>query len=123
MVMERETALNLTSVICAHLQWEASLFSIFSIMHKEKITLDTPVAGVIPAVAQYLGRYDKEDFTEAPVVVQEMFNDLMGTEHGDSHSYRDRALHTLNIIRGFGETIAPFSQEDIDEAVKPFNRG
>lgn len=89
-------------------------------MTEGKITPTTSAADVLPAVARFIGRYDKEEFTNAPVTVQEMFEDIMLTAFGDDGAYRDRMLFTLNLIRDFGDTMDPFSQLIIHEAVAPY---
>ena len=77
----------------------------------------TSPADVMPALAKVIGRHDKEDFTEAPGVIQEMFNRIMDTPYGDNLAYRQRMLLTLAAIQDFGEALEPFSQETINTAV------
>jgi hypothetical protein len=76
---------------------------------------------VIPAVALFLGRHDKEDFTEAPATMQEMFNNLMATDYGNDSKYRERMLVTLDMIKDFVDTLEPFSGDEIWESVKGFS--
>ena len=70
-------------------------------------------AGVVPALANFFSQCNHEALLEAPVIVQEMFNDLMDTPLGDDLAYRQRMLITLSVIQDFGETIKPFTQQQL----------
>jgi len=86
-------------------------------MQKNSKKEATSPADVMPAVARFISRHDKEDFTQAPAHVQEMFNSLMETDAGDNKAYRQRMLGTLAMIQDFGSIMEPFTQEDIWKAV------
>jgi hypothetical protein len=79
-------------------------------MTKEKITPNTSVQDVLPALAGFLAHYDKEQITAAPVTVKQMFNDLMATPFGDNPGYREQCLMTLNVIADLGNAISPFPE-------------
>jgi hypothetical protein len=71
-------------------------------------------ADVIPALAKFIGDHYKEEFIEARVTVQEMFNDIMDSESGDSLVYRQRMLATLSILQDFAEVVEPFTQDQLN---------
>lgn len=87
-------------------------------MPNTKINSNTSANDVLPAMASFLSRHDKEAITDAPDNVQEMFNLLMETEHGDSREFRQRVLHTLLVVKDFGKAIAPFPQEVLWKATE-----
>lgn len=76
-----------------------------------------PSEGVLPAVAQFFNRYSKNQIIQAPATVQEMFNDLMLTELANDRPSRERWHMALLIISDFGNAIAPFPEDEIDEFV------
>lgn len=86
-------------------------------MSTTEITPAASPGDVWPAVASVLGRYDLSTFTDAPAVVQQMFEDLMGSEQGDSFRYRQRMLMTLFMIRDFAGALQPFSDDVIQQAI------
>lgn len=75
---------------------------------------------VLPAVAGCLARHDKEHFTGAPGVIQQMFEDLMCTPYGDSREYRERIIITLRTIRDFGQALQPFPEDVIYQAIQNY---
>jgi hypothetical protein len=74
-------------------------------------------AAVIPAVADFICRHGKEAITQAPEDIQDMFNNLMDTPHGNSLEYRQRLLGTLILIRDFSEVLRPFSPQTLHQAL------
>jgi hypothetical protein len=87
-------------------------------MQKKEITPSTSVQDVMPALARFIGGHEKEQFTEAPAVLQGMFEDLLDTDYGNSLERRRQMIVTLNMIRDLGSALEPFSQETIWQAVK-----
>lgn len=87
-------------------------------MTKEKITPAASPQDVWPAVAAVLGRYDLSTFTDAPAVMQQMFEDILEHESGDSLRYRQRILMTLYMIRDFAGALQPFSEDVINQAIQ-----
>ena len=88
-------------------------------MTKEKITPNTSSRDVLPAMASVLGRYDKDHFTGAPGVIQEMMEDVLCSPAANDAAYRERIVMTLRLIRDFGHALEPFPQEIIWQAANP----
>ena len=76
----------------------------------------TSSGDVMPVLAQFVSQHLKEEFTEAPVTVQEMFNNIMDTHWGDDLSYRQRMLGTLSLLQDFAGMVEPFTQDQLDKA-------
>ena len=82
---------------------------------------NTSSEGMLPAVARFFSRYDKAQITQVPATVQEMFNDLMLTEHGNDRNARDRWHVALLIICDFGTSIANVQEKDIEHVVETYH--
>lgn len=90
-------------------------------MRNQEKNGNTPVQGVIPAVAQFFSRYDKDQILSAPAAVQEMFNELMGLEHVYAFEVRQRWLLALMLISDFGTSLANVPEKDIEHFVETYH--
>lgn len=70
-------------------------------------------AGLVPALANFFSQCNHDVLLEAPATVQDMFNNLMDTPYGDDLAYRQRILVTIAVIQDFGETIKPFTPQQL----------
>ena len=70
----------------------------------------------MPVLANFISHHHKDDFIEAPVTVQEMFNNIMDTYWGDDLAYRQRMLATLSMLQDFAQVVKPFTQDQLNKA-------
>lgn len=72
---------------------------------------------VMPSVASFLSDLWLEgSFREEPLYLQEIFELLLETEHGNNLELRQKMLSCLKTSRNLAEELAPFSDSQIQNA-------
>lgn len=72
---------------------------------------------VMPSVANFVSDlWFEGDFKEQPLYLQEIFELLLDTEHGNNLDLRQKMLSCLRTSRNLAKTLSPFSDEEIQKA-------
>ena len=72
---------------------------------------------VVPSVINFLSdELFEGDYKEQPLYLQEIFELLMHTEFGDDIHLRQKMLSCLRTSRNLLETLAPFTEKQIQKA-------
>ncbi|MBP1223678.1 hypothetical protein [Flavobacterium sp. 1355] len=72
---------------------------------------------VMPSVANFVSNICFEgEFKEQPIYLQEIFELLLDTEHGNNLQLRQKMLSCLRTSRYLVKTLSPFTDKQIEKA-------
>ncbi|MEP6931740.1 MAG: hypothetical protein ABI850_17080 [Flavobacterium sp.] len=92
-------------------------FRAFNIFDMTKENQKTSHHDVMPSVANFVSDvWFEGEFKEQPMYLQEIFELLLDSEHGDDLDLRQKMLSCLRTSRNLAETLSPFTDKQIQKA-------